>query len=311
MRSRLRTAHYSPRTEESYVSWIRRFVLFQGKRHPREMGAAEVRAFLTHLAVNEQVSASTQNQALGALVFLCRHVVNQDIGDLGELPRARMPEQLPVVLTLSEVRAVLARLDGVPWLVAMLLYGAGLRLNEALALRVKDVDFERRTIAVRRGKGAKDRMVPLPTLVVARLRDHLSNVRKQFNGDRAAGLAGVALPDGLARKYPSAGTDWVWQWVFPASRICRDPKYGAPSRFHLHESAIQREVTRAVREAGITKRAGCHTLRHSFATHLLEAGYDIRTIQELLGHRDVATTMVYTHVAEQGALGVKSPADRL
>jgi integron integrase len=193
----------------------------------------------------------------------------------------------------------------------MLLYGAGLRLSEALDLRIKDVDFERRAIAVRRGKGGKDRMVPLPAQVVPKLRAHLAAVRAQFDRDRATGLAGVFLPEGLSRKYPNAGVEWVWQWVFPAGRVCRDVRFGPPSRFHLHETAIQREVARAVRQAGLSKRAGCHTLRHSFATHLLEDGYDIRTIQELLGHRDVATTMIYTHVAEQGVLGVRSPADRL
>lgn len=311
VRAQLRVGHYSGRTEEAYVAWIRRYIVFHGKRHPGEMGAAEVEAFLSHLAVDGQVSASTQNQALGALVFLYRHVLRQELGEFGGLVRARTPHRLPVVLTRGEIRAILAQLDGVSWIVAMLLYGAGLRLSEALDLRVKDVDFERRAIAVRRGKGAKDRMVPLPALVASRLRDHLAEVRRMFDGDRAAGLAGVPLPEGLGRKYPSAGSDWVWQWVFPAGRVCRDVRYGAPTRFHLHESAIQREVTRGVRAAGISKRAGCHTFRHSFATHLLEDGHDIRTIQELLGHRDVSTTMVYTHVVEQGALGVRSPADRL
>jgi integron integrase len=257
------------------------------------------------------VGASTQNQALGAIVFLYRHVLHRELPGLAGVARARMPQTLPVVLTRGEVRAVLAKLEGVPWLVAMLLYGGGLRLSEALELRVKDVDFERRAIAVRRGKGGKDRMVPLPAAVATRLRAHLDTVRAQHLRDRAAGRPGASLPDALIRKYPSAATDWPWQWVFPAGRVCRDPRFGSPSRFHLHESAIQRDVTRAVREAGIPKRAGCHTLRHSFATHLLEDGHDIRTIQELLGHRDVSTTMIYTHVAEHGALGVRSPADRL
>ena len=262
VRAQCRLGHYSGRTEEAYVGWIRRFIIFHAKRHPREMGAGEVRAFLSHLATKAQVSASTQNQALGALVFLYRRVLRQEVGDIGAHERARSPERLPVVLARVEVRAVMAQLAGTPWLVAMLLYGAGLRLNEALELRVKDVDFERRAIAVRRGKGAKDRMAPLPASTAPKLRAHLGDVRAQFDRDRAAGIAGVALPEGLSRKYPNAGTDWVWQWVFPAGRICRDPRFGAPSRFHLHESAIQREVTRAVRAAGIAKRAGCHTLRH-------------------------------------------------
>jgi integron integrase len=311
VRAALRLGHYSERTEEAYVGWIRRFILFHGKRHPGELGAEEIRRFLSHLAVEEHVGASTQNQALGALVFLYRRVLRRELGDIGVLERARTPERLPVVLTRAEVRAVMGQLAGVPWLVAMLLYGAGLRVSEALELRVKDVDFGRHAIAVRRGKGAKDRMAPLPVSLAAKLRTHLGEVRAQFERDRAAGLGGVVLPEGLARKYPNAGTDWVWQWVFPAGRVCRDARFGAPSRFHLHESAVQREVTRAVRAAGVTKRAGCHTFRHSFATHLLEDGHDIRTIQELLGHRDVSTTMIYTHVAEQGAWGVRSPADRL
>ena len=311
VREALRLRHYSARTEEAYAGWIRRFILFHNKRHPREMGAAEVRRFLSHLALDGQVSASTQNQALGALLFLYRHVLRIDLDHLEGVERARMPEQLPVVLTRAEVRAVLAQMSGVPWLVAMLLYGSGLRLSEALDLRVKDADFDRRAVAVKRGKGAKDRMVPLPALLVLPLRNHLHHVRAQFERDRAAGLGGVALPEGLARKYPNAGVEWPWQWVFPAGRVCRDPAYGAASRFHLHETAIQREVARAVRAAGLAKRAGCHTFRHSFATHLLEDGHDIRTIQELLGHRDVRTTMMYTHVVAGGGVGVKSPADRL
>ena len=311
VRDALRLGHYSDRTEEVYVAWIRRFILFHGKRHPRAMGGPEIRAFLTHLAVVERVSASTQNQALAALVFLYRRVLGQEQVDLGTVVRAKGPERLPVVLTRSEVRAVLGKLAGVPWLVAMLLYGAGLRLNEALELRVKDVDFERRAVDVRRGKGGKDRVVPLPARLAQALREHLLTVRAMVDRDRASGLGGVTLPEGLSRKYPNAGLEWPWQWVFPSARICRDPRFGAPTRFHLHESAIQREVARAVRGAGLSKRAGCHTFRHSFATHLLEDGHDIRTIQELLGHRDVSTTMIYTHVVEQGALGVRSPADRL
>lgn len=307
VREALRLGHYSSRTEDAYAGWVRYFILFHGKRHPSEMAEPEVRAFLSHLATVDRVSASTQNQALGAIVFLYRHVLRRELPDLDGVARARMPETLPVVLTRAEVRAVLAALDGVPWLVAMLLYGAGLRLREALKLRIKDIDLDRRAISVRRGKGAKDRMTPLPLAIIPALRRHLERVQRPYLEDREAGLACVPLPDALVRKYPSAQHEWPWQWAFPAGRVCRDPRYGPAVRFHLHETAIQREVTRAVREAGIAKRAGCHTLRHSFATHLLEDEHDIRTIQELLGHRDVSTTMVYTHVAAQGVVGVGVP----
>jgi integron integrase len=311
VRQSLRLRHYSPRTEEAYVAWIRRFILFHGKRHPATMSAAEVVAFLTHLAIREGVSASTQNQALGAIVSLYRHVLNRDLGALDGIVRARVPERLPVVLTRVEVRAVLDRLRGVPWLVVALLYGGGLRLNECLALRVKDLDFGRRQIVVRRGKGGRDRVVPLPALVCERLAQHLARVREVHDRDLRIGLGAAALPEALGRKYPNAAAEWAWQFVFPAGRICRDPRCGGPTRFHLHESAVQREIARAVRASGIGKRATAHVFRHTFATHLLEDGYDIRTVQELLGHRDVSTTMMYTHVLERGALGVRSPADRL
>jgi integron integrase len=266
---------------------------------------------LTDLAVSRHVSASTQNQALGAILFLYKHVIRRELANLGDMPRGRTPDRLPVVLSRPEVRAVLGQLAGAPWLVVALLYGSGLRLGEALELRVKDLDFDRRQIIVRRGKGQKDRMVPLPILVTARLTTHLASVKVQHEQDLQAGLGNVALPDAIAVKYPNAGTSWSWQFVFPAGRICRDPKWGAPSRFHLHATAIQREVARAARDAGLTKRVGCHTFRHSFATHLLEDGSDIRTVQELLGHEDVSTTLIYTHVLQMGALGVRSPADRL
>ena len=216
-----------------------------------------------------------------------------------------------MVLSRGEVRAVLGQLRGVPWIIGGLLYGGGLRLSECLDLRVKDLDFERRQVVVRRGKGGKDRVVPLPALVVPRLEEHLRVVRQTFDGDRQSGVGGVALPEGLARKYPNAAVEWPWQFVFPAGRVCRDARWGGPTRYHLHETAVQREVTAAVRRAGLGKRVSCHTLRHSFATHLLEDGYDIRTVQELLGHRDVSTTMIYTHVLQRGALGVRSPADSL
>jgi integron integrase len=307
----VRLRHYSSRTEDAYVGWIRRFILFHQKRHPCEMGDREVQSFLTDLAVRGAVSASTQNQALGALVFLYRHVVQRPLGALGGTVRAQMPERLPSVLSRSEVRAVLASLRGTTWLVVALLYGAGLRLSECLDLRVKDLDFERRQILVRRGKGWKDRAVPLPAMAIGPLEGHLRRVREMFEGDGLAGVAGVVLPEGLARKYPSASREWPWQFVFPAARLCRDPRWGGPTRFHLHESAVQREVASAVRRLGLGKRVSCHTFRHSFATHLLEDGYDIRTVQELLGHRDVSTTMIYTHVLERGAMGVRSPADRL
>ena len=311
VRHALRLGHYSPRTEQAYVVWIRRFILFHSKRHPAEMGEGEVTSFLTHLAVERHVSASTQNQALGAVLFLYRHVLKRELADLGNVVRARMPERLPVVLARSEVRVVLGQLGGVSWLVVALLYGAGLRLNECLELRVKDLDIERSQIVVRRGKGNKDRVVPLPTLVKQRLDEHLRTVRSVFDQDRRAGVGGVVLPDAVARKYPQASREWPWQFVFPAGRVCRSPEFGGPTRFHLHETAIQREVTRAVRAAGLTKRASCHSFRHSFATHLLEDGYDIRTVQELLGHADVSTTMIYTHVLDRGVLGVRSPVDRL
>ena len=311
VRAAVRLRHYSPRTEEVYVAWIRRFILFHRKRHPSEMGEPEVGAFLSHLAVPEGVSASTQNQARGAVLFLYRHVLRRELAGLGDVVRARVPERLPVVLSRTEVRSVLQQLRGVPWIIGAVLYGAGLRLHECLELRVKDVDFDRRPIMVRRGKGDKDRSVPLPGLVVPALESHLLHVQRVFDSDERSGVGGVVLPDGLARKYPHASREWPWQFVFPAARVCRAPQWGGPTRFHLHETAVQREVAAAVRRAGLGKRASCHTFRHSFATHLLEDGYDIRTVQELLGHRDVSTTMIYTHVLERGAMGVRSPADRL
>jgi integron integrase len=257
------------------------------------------------------VSASTQNQALGALLFLYRHVLRRELEALDGIVRARMPERLPVVLSRDEVRAVLAELPGFYRIVGMLLYGAGMRLSECLELRIKDLDVARRQIVVRRGKGDKDRTVPLPGRAIELLREHLKAVKRTCDDDRRAGVGGVVLPDGLDRKYPNASVEWSWQFVFPAGRVCRDPRWGGPTRFHLHESAVQREMKAAVRRAGLAKRISCHTFRHSFATHLLEDGYDIRTVQELLGHRDVSTTMIYTHVLCRGALGVRSPADAL
>ncbi len=310
VRGEIRARHYSRRTEEAYVHWIRRFIVFHGRRHPQELGAPEIAAFVTSLAVDQHVAASTQNQALSGVLFLYRDVLHQDVGVVALLPRARTPAKVPVVLSPTEVRQVLDKLTGVPRIVATLLYGAGLRLQECLELRVKDLDFERREITVRRGKGQKDRRVMLPDALREVLERHLEEVRRLHHTDLAAGFGRVVLPGALDRKYPHAPRDWSWQFVFPAGRICRDERFGAPTRFHLHESVVQRAVTEAGRKAGLAKRVGCHTFRHSFATHLLESGSDIRTVQELLGHADVSTTMIYTHVLNRGGLGVKSPLDR-
>lgn len=310
VRAEIRARHYSRRTEDAYIHWIRQFIVFHGRRHPRELGAPEISSFVTWLAVERHVAASTQNQALSGVLFLYRGVLRQEIGLVELLPRARTPSKVPVVLSPSEVRQVLNQMGGVPRLVATLLYGAGLRLQECLELRVKDFDFERREITVRRGKGQKDRRVMLPDALRQALEEHLESVRRLHHADLAAGFGRVVLPGALDRKYPNAETEWAWQFVFPAGRICRDERFGPPNRFHLHESVIQRAVTAAGRRAGLAKRVGCHTFRHSFATHLLESGSDIRTVQELLGHADVSTTMIYTHVLNRGGLGVKSPIDR-
>jgi integron integrase len=301
----------SDRTEEAYVGWIRRFILFHNKRHPATMAAPDVASFLSSLATDHHVSASTQNQALSASLFLYRVIINRDLDPLPNVVRARAPLRLPVVLSVDEVRLVLAHLRGTPRLVALLLYGAGLRLSECLDLRIKDVDVARNQISVRQGKGRKDRQTVLPTAAQQPLAAHLEEVRRIHNDDLRQGFGRAVLPDALAAKIPNADRSWPWQFVFPASRVCRDTRWGEPTRFHLHESAIQRAVIEAVRAAGLTKRATCHSLRHSFATHLLESGYDIRTVQELLGHRDVATAMVYTHVLQRGALCVRSPVDSL
>jgi integron integrase len=309
VRSEIRARHYSRRTEEAYAHWIRRFVVFHGKRHPSELDAGHVSRFLSSLAVDGGVAASTQNQALSAIVFLYGEVLHQDLGAIDHVPRARTPATVPVVLTRDEVHRVLTGMAGTARLAASLLYGAGLRLHECLDLRIKDVDFERSELTVRRGKGQKDRRVMLPDAVRGELRRHLEAVERLHQADLASGHGRVVLPDALSRKFPHADKEWRWQFVFPAARICRDPRYGEPSRYHLHESAIQRAVTEAGRKAGLTKRVTCHALRHSFATHLLEAGYDIRTVQELLGHADVTTTMIYTYVLNRGGLGVRCPID--
>jgi len=286
-------------------------VVFHRKSHPSTLGADAISKFLTWLAVDRRVSASTQNQALSALLFLYREVLALPVGEIESVVRERTPERLPVVLSRTEVAAILSRLNGVEWLVVMLLYGGGLRLEECLALRVKDIDLERRQVVVRSGKGQKDRVTTPPNAALHPMRSHLETVRALHQRDLEQGQGRVVLPDAVARKYPNAAAECGWQFVFPAARICRDSRYGPPSGYHLHESVIQKAVARAARQAALAKRVGPHTLRHSFATHLLEDGYDIRTVQELLGHRDVSTTMTYLHVMERGALGVRSPADRL
>jgi integron integrase len=311
VRSRIRAKHYSPRTEDAYVGWIRRFIRFHGKRHPRGMGEREVVAFLSSLAVQGHVAASTQNQALSALVFLYGEVLGAELDWLQGLVRAKRPERLPVVLTREEVQRVLARLHGTVLLMVSLMYGGGLRLLECVELRIKDVDLSKREIRIRDGKGRKDRVTGLPARLVEPLAASLAATRRRHAADVEDGAGWVALPDALDRKYPNAGREIGWQWVFPATRQYVDAGTGQRRRHHLHESVVQRAVKGAVERAGLTKRASCHTFRHSFATHLLESGYDIRTIQELLRHRDVSTTMIYTHVLNTGGRGVRSPFDDL
>jgi integron integrase len=311
MRAALRSRHYSPRTEKTYCAWVRRYIRFHKLRHPAEMTEAEINAFLTHLAIEEKVSASTQTQALSALLFLYRHVIYYELGDLGQVARARTPDRLPVVLTRDEVRAVLAQMDGECWLMASLLYGGGLRLMECLRMRVHDIDFASGEIVVRSGKGAKDRVTMLPDALKPPLHDQLRRAKAVHARDLAAGWGSVTMPDALERKYPRASTEWRWQWVFPQQTRWRNPVTCVQGRHHVHETILQRHVREAAGKAGMVKRVTCHTLRHSFATHLLESGYDIRTIRELLGHRSVSTTMVYTHVLNKGGLGVRSPFDVL
>lgn len=309
VREVVRARGLSPRTAEAYTGWIRRFILFHGKRHPLVLGPEEIEAFLTHLANDAKVAASTQNQALAAILFLYAHVLGVALPNVGDFTRAKRPERIPVVLSQAEVSSLLSHMSGVTGLMAQLLYGAGLRLLECARLRVKEVDFDRRELVVRDGKGRKDRRTLLPEQTIAPLRQHLARVREQHEADVAHGAGWVELPDALDRKLPNAGREWPWQWVFPATRTYREPESGQRRRHHLHETVLQGAVRDAVLATGMSKRASCHTLRHSFATHLLEAGYDIRTIQELLGHADVSTTMIYTHVLNRGGRGVRSPLD--
>ena len=310
-RRTIEAKHYSVRTAKAYEAWIRRYIRFHGGRHPRDMGAVEVTQFLSYLATERKVSASTQNQALCALVFLYREVLGVKLPWLDGLVRAKRPAVVPTVLTVPEVEDLLGRLHGPPWLLASILYGSGLRLMEGLRLRVKDVEFDARELLVRRGKGQKDRRTMLPSRIIAPLQSHLAFGRRRHEVDLKGGAGYVTIPDALGRKYPDAGREWAWQWVFPATRTYQDPETGERRRHHLHETVIQRAMRAAAREAGLVKRATCHTLRHSFATHLLVAGYDIRTIQELMGHSDVSTTMKYVHVLNKGGRGVRSPLDEL
>ncbi len=311
MRDLLRRKHYSIRTEQAYLDWAKRYILFHGKRHPNEMGDAQIVAFLNHLAVNRNVAASTQNQALNALVFLYKRVLGREDLALDDITPAKRPQRLPTVFDRSEIEGLFMHLEGAHKLVAALLYGAGLRLLECLRLRVQDIESERNQIMVRNGKGAKDRTTLLPPGLVQPIRGQMETARRLHAKDLAAGLGEVYLPHALERKCPTAAGQWAWQYLFPARSTAVDPRSGKTRRHHLGESTIQRAVKKAIGSAGIDKHGSCHTLRHSFATHLLEDGYDIRTVQELLGHSDVRTTMIYTHVMNKGPLGVKSPLTRL
>ncbi|WP_405118416.1 integron integrase [Pseudomonas leptonychotis] len=310
VRQQIRVRNYSIRTEAVYAEWVKRYIRFHHYRHPLEMGGAEIEAFLTHLAVKRNVAGATQNQALAALLFLYKEVLKVDLPWLNGIVRAKKPKHLPVVLTRDEVSRVLVQMSGVKWMVATLLYGSGLRLLEALRLRVKDVEFARGEVVVRDGKGQKDRVTMLPRTLVVPLREHLELVEALHQQDLAEGFGRANLPFALARKYPNAAADWAWQFVFPSGNRSVDPRSKGIFRHHVHEKTIQRAIREAVRSAGVIKPATPHTLRHSFATHLLESGQDIRTVQELLGHADVKTTMIYTHVLNRGGLGVLSPLDR-
>jgi integron integrase len=309
VRDIIRRKHYSIRTEQAYTDWIKRFIIYHGKRHPREMAEEEVAEFLTHLARDRDVSPSTQNQALSALLFLYKEVLKHEIGWLEKVERAKKPPKLPVVLSRGEVKQIFAHLHGMPKLMAGLLYGSGLRLMECVRLRIKDIDFELAQITVRDAKGGKDRVTMLPLNLSEPLRRHLLRVKAQHEQDLEDGFGSVHLPFALARKFPKAAREWAWQYAFPSSRLAIDPRTGEKRRHHIAEGILQNALKRAVDTAGIVKRANCHSLRHSFATHLLTKGHDIRTVQELLGHKDVSTTMIYTHVLNRPGIGVKSPLD--
>ncbi len=311
LREAIRLRGYSPRTEQAYAQWVRRYVVFHGRRHPADMGREQIQAFLSDLTVRGKLSASTQNQALCALVFLYRHVLKAEVGVLDELVWSKRPRRLPVVLALEEVELVIGQLDGSVLLICRLLYGSGMRLLECLGLRVKDVEFRRNEITVRDGKGRVDRMTMLPLSCAPMLSEHLERVRQLHRADLARNLGRAPLPDALSRKYPNADRHWGWQFVFPASAHYKDRTSGVRHRHHLHESVVQKQMAEAVRRAGLAKPATPHTLRHSFATELVRDGYDVRTVQELLGHKDLSTTMIYTHVLNRGGRGVRSPADRL
>ena len=309
VRNVLRVRHYSYQTEKTYIHWIRKYIYFHNITHPKEMGAAEVEAFLTHLAVEKTVAASTQNQALAALLFLYKEVLKVDLPWLDNFKTARKSERVPVVLTKAEVKLILDELKGTNWLIANLLYGSGLRLSEALRLRVKDLDFGYRQIVVRDGKGSKDRFTVLPIKLIEPLQKQLETTKTLHERDLRLGLGRVEMPFALARKYPNAESEWTWQYVFPSKSLSVDPRSGATGRQHVSPASIQKPFKETLRKSRIAKMASPHTLRHSFATHLLQDGYDIRTIQELLGHKELTTTMIYTHVLNQHRLGVRSPAD--
>ena len=311
VRNAIRTRHYSYRTEQAYVQWIKRFILFHNKRHPLEMAEPEINHFLTYLAVQKKVASSTQNQALCAILFLYKEILGTEIGKLTNLVWAKKPKRLPIVFSRDEVKNVLCQLSGAKWLMANLLYGAGLRHIECLRLRIKDIDFDYNEILVRAAKGDKDRRTLLPQRIKEKLHKQVVNVKKLHDSDLENGLGTVSLPNALEQKYPNAIFEFPWQYVFPARHFSKDPKTGRKQRHHVGEDVLPRALRGAIKKAVLTKRGTCHTLRHSFATHLLEDGYDIRTVQELLGHADVKTTMVYTHVLNRGGKGVKSPADTL